>query len=189
MNMIEKIFKNDVFKVILILVAVYFIMQYYYRESLENVEQAQPAVVQPVVVPAVVQPAVVQQVQPVVQPDIVQPEAPVVAAPVLQPSEQQQQIEKVVAGPTQLQAEDLLPVYDDANEFAQQNPVSKLLQEQNFLQSGYHIGINSVVQSNKIPYLDIRSAPPIPKQDVGPFNNSSYEQPAGANRRFLEIGN
>ena len=78
--------------------------------------------------------------------------------------------------------------YDDANEFAKQNPVSKLLQEQNFLQAGYHMGINTVIQSNKIPYLDIRSCPPIPKQEVGPFNNSSFEQPVGSNRRFLEIG-
>ncbi len=82
---------------------------------------------------------------------------------------------------------ELLPSNEDS-EFLKENPVAKLLKEQNFLQAGYHFGINTVVQSNKIPYLDIRSVPPIPKMDVGPFNNSSYEQPMGSNRRFLEIG-
>lgn len=167
MDILEMIQKNDMLKVILILVAVYFFMKYYNRESLDNVESEPVAS----------------------QPELAQPDVKAVAAPVLVPEEQQKQVERVVAGQTQLTANDLLPTYDDANEFAKQNPVSQLLQEQNFLQAGYHMGINTVVQSNKIPYLDIRSCPPIPKTEVGPFNNSSYEQPVGANRRFLEIGN
>jgi hypothetical protein len=170
MDILEMIQKNDILKVILILLGVYFFMKYYNRESLANVEaDAAPA-------PAK-QPVVAQA----------KPEEP--KAEVLTPQEQQKQVEKVVAGGDQLTANDLLPVYDDANEFAQQNPVSQLLQEQNFLQAGYHMGINTVIQSNKIPYLDIRSCPPIPKREVGPFNNSSFEQPVGSNRRFLEIGN
>jgi hypothetical protein len=168
MDILEMIQKNDILKVILILLGVYFFMKYYNRESLDNVEAEQAPQPRKVVVQA-------------------QPEEP--RADVLTPQEQQKQVEKVVAGGSQLTANDLLPVYDDANEFAQQNPVSNLLQEQNFLQAGYHMGINTVVQSNKIPYLDIRSCPPIPKREVGPFNNSSFEQPVGANRRFLEIGN
>lgn len=87
-----------------------------------------------------------------------------------------------------IKPEDLLPVYDEANEFAKQNPVSKLLQEQNFLVSGYHVGINTVMQSNKIPYHDIRSLPPIPKEYVGPWSQSSYEKSAGDSRRLFEIG-
>jgi hypothetical protein len=177
MDILEMIQKNDMLKVILILLAVYFFMKYYNRESLDNVE----ADVEPVFMD---QPVVMDQPAFMAQPDIKD-----VASPVLVPAEQQRQVEKVVAGSTQLTANDLLPTYDDANDFAKQNPVSKLLQEQNFLQAGYHMGINTVIQSNKLPYLDIRSCPPIPKQDVGPFNNSSYEQPAGSNRRFLEIGN
>lgn len=169
MDILEMIQKNDMLKVILILLAVYFFMKYYNRESLDNVEaEAKPVEAQAL---------------------MAQPDVKAVAAPVLAPEAQQQQVERVVAGQTQLTANDLLPTYDDANEFAKQNPVSQLLQEQNFLQAGYHMGINTVVQSNKIPYLDIRSCPPIPKSEVGPFNNSSYEQPVGANRRFLEIGN
>lgn len=169
MNIIEIIQKNDLLKVFLVIVAVYFIMKYYNREGLENVVSTPPP--------------------PQQQPKLVQPPVnSVVQAPVMQPQEQQRQIENVVAGQTQLTTNDLLPQYDDANDFAKQNPVSKLLQEQNFLQAGYHMGINTVIQSNKIPYLDIRSCPPIPKQDVGPFNNSSYEEPAGSGRRALEIG-
>lgn len=169
MDILEMIQKNDMLKVILILLAVYFFMKYYNRESLDNVKAEEAPKAEPIE-------------KPLVQAEV----KPAAAAPVA--NEQQQQIEKVVAGQTQLTANDLLPTYDDANEFAKQNPVSKLLQEQNFLQAGYHMGINTVVQSNKLSYLDIRSCPPIPKQEVGPFNNSSYEQPAGANRRFLEIG-
>jgi hypothetical protein len=169
MNIIETIKNNDLLKVFLIIVAVYFFMKYYNREGLENVVATPPA----------------SQPQPkVVQPQVQSPPG----KPILQPQEQQRQIEAVVAGQTQLTTNDLLPKYDDANDFAKQNPVSKLLQEQNFLQSGYHMGINTVVQSNKIPYLDLRSCPPIPKQDIGPFNNSSYEEPAGSGRRALEIG-
>lgn len=170
MDILEMIQKNDILKVILILLGVYFFMRFYNRESLDNVE------------------AEVKQ-EPVKQPRVAQAQPEPEQAPVLTPQEQQKQVEKVVAGGSQLTANDLLPVYDDANEFAQQNPVSQLLQEQNFLQAGYHMGINTVIQSNKIPYLDIRSCPPIPKREVGPFNNSSFEQPVGSNRRFLEIGN
>lgn len=176
MDILEMIQKNDMLKVILILVAVYFFMKYYNREGLDNVAGAKPKQVVPVVVPPS-------------RPAVAQADVQAVAAPALAKSEQQKQVEKVVAGSNQLSANDLLPKYDDANDFAKQNPVSKLLKEQNFLQAGYHMGINTVIQSNKIPYLDIRSCPPIPKADVGPFNNSSYEQPVGANRRFLEIGN
>lgn len=105
-------------------------------------------------------------------------------APVALPSnvEEQQIVDSEKINPS-----DLLPKYDDANEFALQNPVSKLLKEQNFLISGYHVGINTVMQSNKIPYYDIRSAPPIPKEEVGPWSQSSYETPAGSGRRGLEI--
>jgi hypothetical protein len=101
---------------------------------------------------------------------------------------QQVQQAPIVEEKSQLQPNDLLPQYDDANEFAQQNPVSNLLKEQNFIVSGHHIGINTVMQSNKIPYHDIRSAPPIPKETISPFLNSSFEAPAGSGRRMLEIG-
>lgn len=92
-----------------------------------------------------------------------------------------------VVGDDKIKADDLLPKYDEANAFAKENPVSKLLKEQNFLISGYHVGINTVMQSNKIPYLDIRSLPPIPKENVGPWNQSSFEQNPASLRKGFEL--
>ena len=161
---------------VIIIVIIYVYMKGSFFESLENISEEIPM-------------APVQEVQEVQQPSLalgngleLQQEQPVII------DEQQKQIDKVVAGTTQLGAEDLLPKYDDANEFAKENPVSKLLKEQNFLISGYHVGINTVMQSNKIPYHDIRSLPPVPKESVGPWNQSSYEQSPAQLRRQFEIG-
>lgn len=92
--------------------------------------------------------------------------------------------------PPQLTAEALLQPAADAAEFVQKNEVTELLKEKNFLVAGQHIGLDTILQSKKIAYHDIRSAPPIPKEQVGPWNQSSYEQPAGGPvaRRYLEIG-
>lgn len=91
-----------------------------------------------------------------------------------------------VAKSTDVSAKDLLPVYDSANAFSGQNAVSNLLKEQNFLISGFHTGLNTISSSKRIGYLDIRSLPPIPKQQVSPWNNSSYDSPM-INRRMFEI--
>ena len=163
-NLIQTVKNNDLVKILLILGAVYLFMQYYHKENLENVEK----------IPVPTKVAEPLQDMPFAQ----NASATTTEA---------KQIDKIIAGPTTLTTKDLLPKYDDANEFAKQNPTSKLLQEQNFLTSGYHMGINSISQSHKIKYNDLRSCPPIPKQEVGPFNNSSYEMPAGAGRRYLEI--
>lgn len=105
-------------------------------------------------------------------------EAPVKAA---EPDQQKQ---------PQLSADALLQPEADAAEFVQKNEVTELLKEKNFLVAGQHIGLDTILQSKKIAYHDIRSAPPIPKEQVGPWNQSSYEQPAGGPvaRRYLEIG-
>jgi hypothetical protein len=95
----------------------------------------------------------------------------------------------VVVGPDTLQADELLPKYDDSNEFAKQNPVAALLKEQNFLVSGYHLGISSTMQSSKIPYYDLRSLPAIPRDSQWPINNSSIERSNAFQRRPLDIGN
>jgi hypothetical protein len=89
-----------------------------------------------------------------------------------------------------LTPENLLQPNSEAAEFVQKNEVMDLLKEQNFLVAGHHVGLDTVLQSNKIAYHDLRSAPPISKEQVGPWNQSSYEQPAGGPvaRRFLEIG-
>lgn len=176
-NILEMIQSNNMLKVALILLGVYLFVTYtqkqsvpakgmesYYNimpEHLENTESQIP---------------------------MAQPELPQQQQQEVKPSPQQQQVDKIVAGADQMKPEDLLPKYDAENEFAKENPVSKLLKEQNFLISGYHVGINTVMQSNKIPYHDIRSLPPIPKENVGPWNQSSFEQSPAQMRRFFEIG-
>jgi hypothetical protein len=82
----------------------------------------------------------------------------------------------------------LLPIYEKSKKFGKDDSVTDLLKEQNFVIGGYASGINTVLQSNKIPYLDIRSLPPIPKINVGEWNQSSYEQTPGQGRKGFEIG-
>lgn len=172
MDILKTIQNNDMLKIALILVAAYLFMSYY-KENLDNTStKIQTPVNIPVTQTHVTPPSIALSSN----------------GPAPHDSAQQNEINKIVAGPTTLTTKDLLPSYSAASDFAKQNPVSKLLAENNYLESGYHIGINTVVQSNKIPYLDIRSAPPIPKQQVGPWNQSSFEQPAGFGRRMLEIG-
>jgi hypothetical protein len=163
-KVIDLIKKNDMVKILIVVVIAFVFFKFYYKEGLENVE-------------SVPEPVVIQLAQP-------QESNLSLATPEINRSSE---IAEAIAGTQQLTTEDLLPQYNEADEFVKQNPVAKLLQEQNFLISGYHGGINTVVQSNKIPYHDLRSAPPIPKQIVSPFMNSSYEQPMGANRRSMEI--
>ena len=170
-NILETIQNNDILKVLVVILGIYLIYTYYFKpqekygsyygmipEQLENVQQEMT---------------------------LAQPESQLVEAPIAQM--EQQQIDKIVAGQDQIKADDLLPKYDDANAFAKENPVSKLLKEQNFLISGYHAGVNTVLQSNKIGNLDLRSLPPIPKESVGPWSQSSYEQSPGQLRRGVEI--
>jgi len=177
-NFLEMLQSNWV-KILIVVVVLYFVIMYTKSsESIDNVSSEQA--------PEVVQ----EPQQPQVEGSLAAPAelAPVSQASAVEvtPEEQQAHIDQIVAGSKQLTGEDLLPKYDDANEFAKENPVSKLLKEQNFLISGYHVGINTVLQSNKIPYLDIRSLPPIPKESVGPWNQSSYE--SQKMRRGFEIG-
>lgn len=169
-SIIQVIQSNDFVKIALILLGVYLFMTYTKKDTMNNVE-----------------PGIYEYLDNVNE-SVVQAETPVQQAAAPTETQQQKQIDSVVAGKDQLHASDLLPKYDEANEFAKQNPVSNLLKEQNFLISGYHVGINTVMQSNKIPYHDIRSAPPIPKENVGPWSQSSFETPMGSNRRPLEIG-
>ncbi len=119
---------------------------------------------------------------------------PAVPLTTQQPTEQQNFTQAPVANPyenvlkdkPQLKTEELLPNYSKENEFVKGNPIADLLKEKNFLISGYHIGIDTISSSNKIPNYDLRSVVPIPKVDTGPWMQSSYEvQPI---RRQLEIG-
>ena len=81
---------------------------------------------------------------------------------------------------------DLLP--KDSNEgWAQLNPAGKgELANVNLLKSGYHIGIDTVGQSLRNANLQIRSEPPNPQLNVGPWNQSTIT--SDYIRPPLEIG-
>jgi hypothetical protein len=71
---------------------------------------------------------------------------------------------------------DLLPNNNAAAVFAEQNPMGEgISQGQNFLTAGFNIGVDTRGGSMKNPTLDIRPEPLIPKVDVGPWNQSTYE--------------
>lgn len=167
-NILKFIQSNDMIKIVLILVAFYVIITYTKtkNESMNNY-------------------LVPEYLENVSQGDIFEMEQE--QAPVKE-DEEQERVDAIVAKGDEIKPSDLLPDYKEENEFSKENPVTKLLKEQNFLISGYHVGINTVMQSNKIPYHDIRSLPPIPKESVGPWNQSSFEQSPAQMRRFFEIG-
>ena len=60
------------------------------------------------------------------------------------------------------------------------------IENKNFLEAGFHVGINTVGQSLRNANRQLRSDPAIPKVEVSPWNRSTI---AGDNiRRPLEIG-
>jgi hypothetical protein len=70
---------------------------------------------------------------------------------------------------------ELLPK-DSNSQWAQLNPSGKgELANINLLKSGYHIGIDTVGQSLRNANLQIRSEPPNPQLNVGPWNTSTIE--------------
>ncbi len=70
---------------------------------------------------------------------------------------------------------DLLPK-DNNSQWAQLNPAGKGdLENINLLKAGYHIGIDTVGQTLRNANLQIRSEPPNPQVNVGPWNLSSIE--------------
>jgi hypothetical protein len=70
---------------------------------------------------------------------------------------------------------ELLPK-DTNSQWAQLNPSGKgELANINLLKAGYHIGIDTVGQSLRNANLQIRSEPPNPQLNVGPWNQSTIE--------------
>jgi hypothetical protein len=70
---------------------------------------------------------------------------------------------------------DLLPK-DSNSQWAQLNPAGKGdLSNINLLKAGYHIGIDTIGQTLRNSNLQIRSEPPNPQVNVGPWNLSTIE--------------
>ena len=82
--------------------------------------------------------------------------------------------------------DELLPK-DTNSQWAQLNPSGKgELANVNLLKAGYHIGIDTIGQSLRNGNLQIRSEPPNPQLNVGPWNQSTIEP--DFMRPPLEIG-
>jgi hypothetical protein len=85
-----------------------------------------------------------------------------------------------------LSAEDLLPKDAANSKWAQVNPAGQGdISDQNFLQAGFHSGIDTIGGTLKNANLQLRSEPPCPRQIVSPWLNSSVEP--DLNRRPFEI--
>ena len=84
-----------------------------------------------------------------------------------------------------LSSVDLLPQGADSK-FAQANPNGQgSLNDKNFLNAGFHIGVNTVGQSLRNANRQLRSEPPNPQVKVSPWLQTTIEP--DLNRRPLEI--
>jgi hypothetical protein len=93
-----------------------------------------------------------------------------------------------VQGPCkgQLTSSELLPHSSTSDEWAIHNPKGTgSLAGVNFVEAGYHMGVNTVGQTLRNANWGIRSEPPNPVLKVGPWMNSTIEP--DTNRRPLEI--
>ena len=86
-----------------------------------------------------------------------------------------------------LTADDLLPKDASNSKWAKVNPAGQGdVKDQNFLNAGYHVGINTVGNSLRNANMQLRSEPPNPHMKVSPWNQTTIE--TDLNRRPLEIG-
>lgn len=85
-----------------------------------------------------------------------------------------------------IQPSELLP--SDANsQWSALNPVNQgNIAMPDLLQAGYHIGLDTIGQTLRNPNYQLRSDPVIPKQEIGPWNQSTIEPDLG--RVPLEVG-
>ena len=89
----------------------------------------------------------------------------------------------------ELKAEDLLPSGESKaiQEFNISKPVGEgILQGVNLLDSGYHVGVNTVGQSLRNANRQLRSEPPNPQVSVSPWMTSTINPDLP--RRPLEVG-
>ncbi len=86
----------------------------------------------------------------------------------------------------QLSPEELLP-QSNSSEWAKVNPEGVgTLKDKNFLQAGYHVGINTVGQTLRNANLQLRSDPPNPQVAISPWLQSTISP--DMNRKPMEIG-
>lgn len=87
-----------------------------------------------------------------------------------------------------LKIDDLLPKDAANSTWAMANPAGQGdVRDQNFVTAGYHLGLNTVGQTNKNANQQIRSEPPNPRQNTGIWNQSTFAEP-DVFRRPFELG-
>lgn len=85
-----------------------------------------------------------------------------------------------------LSPSELLP-NDPNSEWATLNPINQgNIAMPDLLNSGYHLGLDTIGQTLKNPNYQIRSDPYIEKKEIGPWNNSTFEPDIA--RVPLELG-
>ena len=98
-----------------------------------------------------------------------------------------QQLRQAACFPKEMLTPEELKPQDNSSLWAQVNPEGEgSLKGRSFLQAGHHIGINTVGQTMRNANLQIRSEPPNPQLNVGPWNTSTIEP--DFMRPPLEIG-
>jgi hypothetical protein len=85
-----------------------------------------------------------------------------------------------------LSANDLLPQDNNSTWNSSCPKVNGSLENKNFLEAGYHIGVNTIGQTLRNPNLQLRSEPPCPTTKVSPWQQSTIDP--DLNRRPMEIG-
>lgn len=86
-----------------------------------------------------------------------------------------------------LNAGDLLPAHETNSQWAQANPAGQgSLKDKNFLNAGYHVGVNTVGQSLRNANRQLRSDPPNPQTKVSPWMQTTIEP--DINRKPFEVG-
>lgn len=125
-------------------------------------------------------------------------EAPVGLSEVREPEDEDKvekpaEVKEEMTNPSACQAKDslspeeLLP-QDYSSTWAKCNPAGAgNLDGKNFLDSGWHVGINTVGQTLRNPNLSLRSEVPNPQVSVSPWLQSTIEP--DTNRRYFEVGN
>ena len=86
---------------------------------------------------------------------------------------------------TSVKPTELLPKTDAASTWADANPVSDPGLDENLLDAGFHVGVNTVGQSLRNANLQIRSEPANPVTNVSPWLNTTISP--DLERRPLEI--
>lgn len=96
------------------------------------------------------------------------------------PEEQLEEVEKImdkqeaIAEQNEIKPEELLPIENEADEWARANPKGEgSLELKNFTEAAFHIGVDTQGNSLRNANLQIRSEPPNPMKAVSIFNNST----------------